>query len=387
MDRHLDQLLMCAIYVMAKVTKDDRSFQNIMRCYRTQPQARSQVYRSVLIKGKRKRRNSGSSDSRSHQNSPTELNRDRTSRDSSPVMRSSSTLPVPQPSSAPPTPTRLTGANSDMEEEERGDLIQFYNNVYIKQIKTFAMKYSQANVMDAPPLSPYPFVRTGSPRRIQLSQNHPVYISPHKNETMLSPREKIFYYFSNSPSKRLREINSMIRTGETPTKKRGILLEDGSESPAKRICPENHSALLRRLQDVANDRGSHWGQSLVFKLSLHKLEVVASFNACYFMDPLSLTQPISWNLLETWGDIRWGVDLIPLVALGHSYSFHLFPTIQHSPLSLLRIQSWIFNPLAKLLWALPGSKVCSSLSMRGVWWHLRQRNSVCSSFQPVAGQL
>uniref|UniRef100_A0A8C5ZJU1 RB transcriptional corepressor like 2 n=1 Tax=Marmota marmota marmota TaxID=9994 RepID=A0A8C5ZJU1_MARMA len=257
MDRHLDQLLMCAIYVMAKVTKEDKSFQNIMRCYRTQPQARSQVYRSVLIKGKRKRRNSGSSESRSHQNSPTELNKDRTSRDSSPVMRSSSTLPVPQPSSAPPTPTRLTGANSDMEEEERGDLIQFYNNIYIKQIKTFAMKYSQANIMDAPPLSPYPFVRTGSPRRIQLSQNHPVYISPHKNESMLSPREKIFYYFSNSPSKRLREINSMIRTGETPTKKRGILLEDGSESPAKRICPENHSALLRRLQDVANDRGSH----------------------------------------------------------------------------------------------------------------------------------
>ncbi|XP_065754543.1 retinoblastoma-like protein 2 isoform X4 [Phocoena phocoena] len=256
MDRHLDQLLMCAIYVMAKVTKEDKSFQNIMRCYRTQPQARSQVYRSVLIRGKRKRRNSGSSDSRSHQNSPTELNKDRTSRDSSPVMRSSSTLPVPQPSSAPPTPTRLTGANSDVEEEERGDLIQFYNNIYIKQIKTFAMKYSQAN-MDAPPLSPYPFVRTGSPRRIQLSQNHPVYISPHKNEAMLSPREKIFYYFSNSPSKRLREINSMIRTGETPTKKRGILLEDGSESPAKRICPENHSALLRRLQDVANDRGSH----------------------------------------------------------------------------------------------------------------------------------
>lgn len=60
-------------------------------------------------------------------------------------MRSNSTLPVPQPSSAPPTPTRLTGANSDIEEEERGDLIQFYNNIYRKQIQTFAMKYSQAN--------------------------------------------------------------------------------------------------------------------------------------------------------------------------------------------------------------------------------------------------
>lgn len=64
------------------------------------------------------------------------------SRDSSPVMRSSSTLPVPQPSSAPPTPTRLSGPNSDTEEEERGDLIQFYNNVYIEQIKDFALKYT-----------------------------------------------------------------------------------------------------------------------------------------------------------------------------------------------------------------------------------------------------
>ncbi|NWQ73816.1 RBL2 protein, partial [Columbina picui] len=259
MDRHLDQLLMCAIYVMAKVTKEDRSFQNIMRCYRTQPQAKSHVYRSVLIRGRRRRR-SGSSDSSSQRNSPTdrskERNKEKSSRDGSPVMRSSSTMPVPHPGSAPPTPTRLTGPNSDMEEEERGDLIQFYNNVYIEQIKEFALKYT-SNATDSPPLSPYPFVRLGSPRRVQLSQNHPVYISPHKNESALSPREKIFYYFSSSPSKRLKEINSMVRTGETPTKKRGILLEDGTEAPAKRICQENHTALLRRLQDVANDRGSH----------------------------------------------------------------------------------------------------------------------------------
>ncbi|XP_054245817.1 retinoblastoma-like protein 2 [Indicator indicator] len=260
MDRHLDQLLMCAIYVMAKVTKEDQSFQNIMRCYRTQPQAKSHVYRSVLIKGRRRRCHSGSSDSSSQQSSPTdrskEINKERTSRDSSPVMRSSSTLPVPHPNSAPPTPTRLTGPNSDTEEEERGDLIQFYNNIYIEQIKEFALKYT-LNAADSPPLSPYPFVRISSPRRVQLSQKHPIYISPHKTESALSPREKIFYYFSSSPSKRLKEINSMVRTGETPTKKRGFLLEDGTEAPAKRICQENHTALLRRLQDVANDRGSH----------------------------------------------------------------------------------------------------------------------------------
>ncbi|XP_039208331.1 retinoblastoma-like protein 2 isoform X1 [Crotalus tigris] len=256
MDRHLDQLLMCAIYVIAKVTKEDTSFQNIMRHYRMQPQAKSHVYRSVLIKGRR-RRNSGTSDTNNPQASPVEKNKDRTSRDSSPVMRSSSTLPAPQPSSAPPTPTRLTGASSDTEEEERGDLIQFYNNVYTDRIKDFALKYSSANGTDVPPLSPYPFVRTGSPRRIQLSQNHPIYISPHKNECATSRREKIFYYFSSSPSKRLEEINSMIRTGETSTKKRGIVLEEGAESPAKRMCLENHTALLRRLQDVANDRVSH----------------------------------------------------------------------------------------------------------------------------------
>uniref|UniRef100_A0A8C0EKF2 RB transcriptional corepressor like 2 n=1 Tax=Bubo bubo TaxID=30461 RepID=A0A8C0EKF2_BUBBB len=242
MDRHLDQLLMCAIYVMAKVTKEDRSFQNIMRCYRTQPQAKSHVYRSVLIKGRSRRCRSGSSDSSSQQNSPTDRSKERNKERSD---------------SAPPTPTRLTGANSDTEEEERGDLIQFYNNIYIEQIKEFALKYTSNTQTDSPPLSPYPFVRIGSPRRIQLSQNHPVYISPHKNESTLSPREKIFYYFSSSPSKRLKEINSMVRTGETPTKKRGILLEDGTEAPAKRICQENHTALLRRLQDVANDRGSH----------------------------------------------------------------------------------------------------------------------------------
>ncbi|TNN42346.1 Retinoblastoma-like protein 2 [Liparis tanakae] len=59
-DRHLDQLLLCAVYVMAKVTKEDKSFQNIMKAYRTQPQASSTVYRSVLISGRSRRPPGGS---------------------------------------------------------------------------------------------------------------------------------------------------------------------------------------------------------------------------------------------------------------------------------------------------------------------------------------
>jgi len=48
-----------------------------------------------------------------------------------------------------------------MEEEERGDLIQFYNSIYIKQIKTFAMKYSQANVVSLTGIISYFFHLSG----------------------------------------------------------------------------------------------------------------------------------------------------------------------------------------------------------------------------------
>uniref|UniRef100_A0A4W3JG46 RB transcriptional corepressor like 2 n=1 Tax=Callorhinchus milii TaxID=7868 RepID=A0A4W3JG46_CALMI len=223
-DRHLDQLLMCAIYIMAKVTKEDQSFQNIMHSYRTQPQASSNVCETTLLPF------SDSCiflcDDKSH-------------------------------SGSDHTPECLLRPDR---EEERGDLIQFYNNIYIRRVKAFALKYSASNLDnggEASSLSPFPSVRMGSPRRVLLSQHHSIYISPHKNGGALSPREKMFYCFSRSPSKRLRDINSMIKSGETPTKKRGFSLDDGSELPAKRICQENHPALLRRLQDVANDRGSH----------------------------------------------------------------------------------------------------------------------------------
>uniref|UniRef100_A0A8C1NFS6 Retinoblastoma-like protein 2 n=1 Tax=Cyprinus carpio TaxID=7962 RepID=A0A8C1NFS6_CYPCA len=258
MDRHLDQLLMCAIYVMTKVTKEDKSFQNIMKCYRSQPQASSSVYRSVLISG-RKRRHSGNNENTSRQCSPTEGGQEQASGESSPVsMHSSRTLPIPQPSTAPSTPTRAPGGPQG-QEEERGDLIRFYNHVYIKQIKQFTLRYSSnspKNRAEAPPICPYPSLRIGSPRRVLLSHNHAIYISPHKTGSPISPRDKIFYYVSSSPSNRLREINSMIRTGETPTKKRSIAPEEEQQSPAKRLCQENQTALLRRLQDVANDRSS-----------------------------------------------------------------------------------------------------------------------------------
>uniref|UniRef100_A0A8C3AXS0 Retinoblastoma-like protein 2 n=1 Tax=Cyclopterus lumpus TaxID=8103 RepID=A0A8C3AXS0_CYCLU len=201
MDRHLDQLLMCAVYVMAKVTKEDKSFQNIMKSYRTQPQASSNV----------RSRNTGS---------------DHETQEVNTIHRK------PHPN-----------------EEQRGDLIHFYNQVYIKQMRPFALRYSTSSPsagLQTPPLCPYPSLRTGSPRRVLLSSKHSVFISPHKTKT---GSDRMTFDLQ-----RLQEINSMIRTGETPTRKRGRLLED-QRSP-KRVCQDHQSALLRRLQDVAKDRSS-----------------------------------------------------------------------------------------------------------------------------------
>jgi hypothetical protein len=62
-----------------------------------------------------------------------------------PPVRSSSTLPFPQPSSCPPTPTGLAGTSSSFEYEDRGDLILFYNTVYVRRLQAFAIKFSNKN--------------------------------------------------------------------------------------------------------------------------------------------------------------------------------------------------------------------------------------------------
>lgn len=46
-DRHLDQLLMCAIYVFGRNAKIPTTFKDIMLSYRKQPQTTSDVYRDV----------------------------------------------------------------------------------------------------------------------------------------------------------------------------------------------------------------------------------------------------------------------------------------------------------------------------------------------------
>ncbi|NXR65232.1 RBL1 protein, partial [Rhadina sibilatrix] len=231
-DRHLDQLLLCAFYIMAKVTKEERTFQDIMKSYRNQPQANSHVYRSVLLRN--------------------------TSDD---VLLDKNANPDTEMTEAGSSSGRSAPENSSgSETEERGDLIKFYNAVYVGRVKSFALKYditNQDHVVEAPPLSPFPSIRQQavSPRRI--SQQHSVYVSPHKNGACLAPPAALLYRFNGSPSKSLKDINNMIKQGEQRSKKRAITIDSDTESPTKRLCQENDDVLLKRLQDVVSERANH----------------------------------------------------------------------------------------------------------------------------------
>ncbi|XP_077315310.1 retinoblastoma-like protein 1 isoform X1 [Lithobates pipiens] len=231
-DRHLDQMLLCAIYIMAKITKEERLFQDIMKCYRNQPQAQSHVYRNVLLK----------------KVPQVEIDDVETSQD----------VEMIDCDSDDSQNLNNVGDGTD-NQAERGDLITFYNNVYVERVKMFALKYAAINgehLVVAPPLSPFPSIkqRPVSPRRV--SQQHSIYVSPHKITGCLTPRTALLYKFNGSPSKSLMDINCMIKQDQR-SRKRAITIDSDSDSPAKRLCQENDDALLKRLQDVVSERANH----------------------------------------------------------------------------------------------------------------------------------
>ncbi|XP_043566906.1 retinoblastoma-like protein 1 [Chiloscyllium plagiosum] len=223
-----------------------------MKCYRSQPQANSSVYRSVLLKGGKWSRMTGLDE----HNGEDVIMEDQVLSGDRPE---NSIVRYPGKASSPSlSPAKVSRCPVTLQ-EERGDLIKFYNTVYVNRIKEFALKYSSVKLecgVEAPPLSPFPNVKSHpvSPRRI--SQRHAVYISPHKNGTSLTPRTAMMYRFNRSPSKNLRDINCMIKQGERLSRKRAFTMESDSESPAKRLCQENDDILLKRLQDVVSERAN-----------------------------------------------------------------------------------------------------------------------------------
>ncbi|KAM9799168.1 retinoblastoma-like protein 1 [Syngnathus typhle] len=229
-DRHLDQMLLCSVYIIAEqISKEEHTFQDIIKCYRSQPQASSHVYRSVLLHR-----------TPSHRVAPSDEN-----------------MEVDPASEADSAEKTQAG------KEERGDLIQFYNDVYLLKMESFAMRYAAHD--NRMPVSPFPSVRCHPPSPRRVSQRHCVYVSPHKaSRGGLAPNSFTFR-INSSPSKDLSDINRMLRQGCNGRKRalgmESELMMSVCDSPSKRACSESTASspdiLLKRLQDVVSERQSH----------------------------------------------------------------------------------------------------------------------------------
>ncbi|KAK3927281.1 Retinoblastoma-like protein 1 [Frankliniella fusca] len=224
-DRHIDQLLMCSVYVICKVTKNDQTFTNVMKCYRMQPQASSHVYRSVLLK------------------KVTE----ETGEDNTAI-----SAPLPK---ALGSPTDAAGTSNNFRGEVRGDLIKFYNEVFVSKMKAFAQKFCSDSQNDSLPLSPLPVCNSqpSVPRR-RVTDKLPVFISSlNPQDVTVSPSKLLDYKFSRSPARDLRAINNMIQVDGSRKVAKRLLADDSTDEASLPKIPAN-DLVSRKLHSIIGDR-------------------------------------------------------------------------------------------------------------------------------------
>ncbi|XP_075215910.1 retinoblastoma-like protein 1 isoform X2 [Lycorma delicatula] len=233
LNRHLDQILMCAVYVICKIVGTERTFTEIMRCYRLQPQCVSNVYRSVLLSGPQ-------------QNTSTFNSNNNNTADNS-------------NNSSPSLGTQSDESSSNG--EVRGDLIRFYNTVYVMKVQPFVMRFSNRSSQQNEnlTLSPLPVGKSTpmSPRR-RISDKHSVYIRPlmtSESNVPPSPVRSLAYCFSRSPAKDLRAINTMIQVVNGRKVSKRLLTDDiECETPAKQQHLISEAIVTRKVQGVFVDR-------------------------------------------------------------------------------------------------------------------------------------
>ncbi|KAF7995614.1 hypothetical protein HCN44_006721 [Aphidius gifuensis] len=241
-DRHLDQILMCAVYVVCKLAKIERNtFTEIMRCYRFQPQAESHIYRSVLI----------SKNSKNHHDNETDNNTDDTRM----------IIDINNTNNVPTTPTNMAGTSQTFGDEIRGDLIKFYNSVYVPQVKEFAIysRGSNPNVTLSPLPKCKPSINT--PVRRVTSSLMTRTLDP--KAITASPAPQLSYCFSRSPAKDLEAINRMmISVDSRKTIGKRLLSDDMDiDSPTEGLSPikknmtaSNTSFFSRKLENIMGER-------------------------------------------------------------------------------------------------------------------------------------
>lgn len=199
-DRHLDQLLMCAVYVICKICDRPITFTNIMKYYRDQPQATSNVYRDVLLK---------------------------------------------------PARTKIVDGEERTIPEERGDLIYFYNSVYVNVIKSSLNKFQSTSEDSNLILSPMPSGKKHfvSPT-VRVFDN--VFIKPLEISSAASPVPSHTYIFSRSPSKELKNINKSICNNGVNGKR--LLIDGEMNMPStKRFANKKLDALVKERQSQVSE--------------------------------------------------------------------------------------------------------------------------------------
>uniref|UniRef100_A0A8C5AIX0 Retinoblastoma 1 n=1 Tax=Gadus morhua TaxID=8049 RepID=A0A8C5AIX0_GADMO len=218
-DRHLDQLIMSAMYAICKVKNVDLRFKTIVTAYKTMPNTNQETFKHVLI---------------------TEG-------------------------------TELRGPHHD-------SIIIFYNQVFMQNphpSHTTTTTSSLCAPFQPPTLSPIPqiprspYKYPSSPLRVPGSNN--VYISPLKNPRMspsiMTPRSRMLVSIGESfgPSNRFQKINQMVNSSDGSMKRS---MEQGSApKPLKRLRFDmdgqdeadgskaaGESTLIQRLAEMSSTR-------------------------------------------------------------------------------------------------------------------------------------
>ncbi|EEF32393.1 retinoblastoma-related protein isoform X2 [Ricinus communis] len=180
-NRHIDQIILCCFYGVAKISKVNLTFREIIYNYRKQPQCKPQVFRSVFVDWSSARHNG------------------------------------------------RTG-------QDHVDIITFYNEIFIPAAKPLLVEVGSAGITvkgsqvpevnnnkdgqcpASPKVSPFPSLPDMSPKKVSAAHN--VYVSPlrtSKMDALISHSSKSYYacvgestHAYQSPSKDLTAINNRL---------------------------------------------------------------------------------------------------------------------------------------------------------------------------------
>ncbi|EPB77832.1 Retinoblastoma-associated protein B domain protein [Ancylostoma ceylanicum] len=209
MDRHIDQNLLCIVYIVCKANKTDVSFVDIMAHYRHQPQSDSHIYRMVRV---------DSSVCLSNSTCPSEdgNSRDSTSAgDSQPLRSLSSVGTSPGASqsadgSAAAAKQLPTTPEPDVAAGQHVDLIVYYNKVFLPRVEEFMQTFTDNLPLAS--LTPMPVRRMPRSTPLKRSLSDKVSVMSYIPVPLLQrPEPSIYSYkMTQSPMKDLRAINQLI---------------------------------------------------------------------------------------------------------------------------------------------------------------------------------